>query len=308
MRKSVKILGRTVPVVVIALAVMGTGAFAALLTYYGTITATANVYQSILLDGKDINSGSLAVTDLISEPAPGGESFCFEHNLKNQMSVSGTVNFASDCGKDGNPDNCGGITKTYLENVPYSFSRNFCNFPGSLGVTVEDTGDALKWTYIYAASPTHTPKMTVAINYPIGYAITTFDDCSHDGWYYAPDGGAEVPFGPYSGGSYGGWVTTTAVGNVLTVEIKKSELGDSFHWHGYGNYNGNQVWIGGGTDSDCCVTYTYGYPYIEVNLKQALTPPVTLQSGETKYFSVCYGFAQAIAPGIYTITTNVVPQ
>ena len=119
--------------------------------------------------------------------------------------------------------------------------------PGDLNtvdVVVEDTGDGfLQWTYTYPDSPTHTPKMTVAIDYPNGFCITTFDDGSHDGWYYAPDGGSEVWFADYSGGAYGGWAETTASANELTVKIQKSVLGLSFLFHGYANVNGNQVWI-----------------------------------------------------------------
>ncbi len=142
-----------------------------------------------------------------------------------------------------------------LDGYSYSGSGAYNNESSSdLDVTVEDTGNGwLKWTYTYAASPTHTPKMSVAINYPNGYVITTFDDGSHDGWYYAPDGGAEVKLGEYVGydGSTAGykWVKTTASGNVLTVSIKKTALDDTFKWHGYANYNGQQVWIGIGPDN-----------------------------------------------------------
>jgi hypothetical protein len=87
--------------------------------------------------------------------------------------------------------------------------------------------------------------MTVAINYPNGFAITTFDDGSHDGWYYAPDTGTTVRFADYAGGTNGeGDVITSADGNVLIVKIKTSKIGDSpAIWHGYANVNGNQVWI-----------------------------------------------------------------
>jgi len=116
--------------------------------------------------------------------------------------------------------------------------------PYTVDVTVADTGDGwLQWTYTYSESPTHTPKMTVAINYPHGFAITTFDDGAHDGWYYAPDSGEEpTRFADYSGGTSSNWATT-ASGNVLTVKIKKSALGHTFKWHGYANVDGQQVWI-----------------------------------------------------------------
>lgn len=129
----------------------------------------------------------------------------------------------------------------------YSYSETWGTSPNTVDVVVEDTGDGwLQWTYTYPESPTHTPKMTVAINYPNGFAITTFDDGEHDGWYYAPDPDEEstrVRFADYSGGIYNNWAITTASDNVLTVKIKKSALGRTFMWHGYANVNGQQVWI-----------------------------------------------------------------
>jgi len=69
--------------------------------------------------------------------------------------------------------------------LPYSQSWGS---PNTVDVAVEDTGDGwLQWTYTYPVSPTHLPKMTVAIDYPNGFCITTSDDGSHDGWYYAAD-------------------------------------------------------------------------------------------------------------------------
>lgn len=314
MRNSIKILGKTLPVWAIVTIALAGVASATLLTYYGTITATANVQQSVLLDGQDI-TGTQA-TDTLSG-ALGGETFCYAHSLKNQASVPAKVNFAEACSGSLYPYDCDGVTTMYLTSLGYSFSQNFCNLPGSLGVTVQEqtVGDAkwLVWTYTFAETPTTLPKMTVAINYPSGYAITTFDDGSHNGWYYAPDGGAEVKFAEYIGGSYGGWVTTSvsgANGNVLTVSIKESALPDSFHWHGYGNYNGNQVWIGNtSAGANACDQglWTYGSPHFEVTLRDALSNPVTVQSGQTLAFSSCYSFEINIAPATYTVITSVNP-
>ena len=119
--------------------------------------------------------------------------------------------------------------------------------PNTVDVIIEDTGDGwLQWTYTYSDTPTHTPKMTVAIDYPNGFCITTLDDLS-GGWWYIPDpdiGTNRVQFTTdYAGGAYADWAVTSANGSVLTVRIKKSALGLSFMWHGYANVDGNQVWI-----------------------------------------------------------------
>ena len=278
-------------IVALVLLVATTLVSASLLTYFGQVTTTANVEQAVVIsaDGITWNNYNQPVTHIIPEVAPGGETFCFEQWIWNKASIPVSVSLAT--------NGYEGITTTYSIPATYSYSGNILG----VGITVEDTGDNwLLWTYTYDVSPTHTPKMTVSINYPTGFAITTGDDGSHDGWYYAPDVGSEVRFGDYAGASYGGWVVTTAVGNVLTVKILKSELGDSFHWHGYANYNGAQVWINGHLDGT-----GYGDLPFEVNFWQPVTAPFTLLSNQLLLFRICYSFDFHIAPGTYILTTTV---
>jgi hypothetical protein len=261
---------------------------AATISYFGQVKMTATVNQAVLLDGKDINSMPTKETATVA----GGESFCRYHYLTSQTSVPVQLQFVT----EGSPD-LNGITVTYRKSVVYSYSQDW----SGLHVTVEDTGDGwLKWTYTYAASPTHKPKMTVAINYPHGFCITTFDDSTHDGWYYAPDGGTESKFAEYSGGNYEDWVKTTASSNVLTVAIKKSALPDTFLWHGYANYNGQQVWI------EINTTTWLPTGYIALCGEQ-ITSPFTLQPGERLDFYICYKFADNIQGGIYDIYSTVKP-
>jgi hypothetical protein len=275
-------------IAVLAIALLVGVVSAATISYFGQVKMTATVTQAVLLDGTE--------TQPITETATvaGGESFCRYHWLTSQTSVPVNLKFET-WGPDLN-----GITVTYLKSAEYSYSKDD---PSGLHVTVVDTGDGwLKWTYIYAVSPTHTPKMSVAINYPHGFCITTFDDGTHDGWYYAPDGGTEVRFAGYSGGTYGGWVITTASGNVLTVAIKKSALPDTFLWHGYANYNGQQVWI------EINTTTTPWTPIGYVALcGEQITSPFTLQPGKRLDFYICYKFAENIQAGTYDIYSTVKP-
>ena len=281
-----------IAVMVIALASTLVSAY--LIPYFGQVQTTANVEQAVVIsaNGNTWNSYNTPLTYTIPEPAPGGETFCYTQWIWNRASIPVSVSFATNSYE--------GITTTYSKYVEttYSYSHNI----GGVLVTVADAGDSLLWTYTYAVAPTHTPKMTVSINYDTGFAITTFDDGAHDGWYYAPDGGAEVRIGDYAGASYGGWVVTTASGNVLTVKILKSELGDSFHWYGYANYNGLGVWINAGETGT-----GYGTPPFEVTLKswQPLTSPFTMQSDEKLLFRICYAFDLHIGPGSYVLTTTI---
>ena len=307
--RNFKLFGRSVPAIAIALLLIGGLASAALLTYYGMITATVDVQQSILLDGKAWPDSQ--VTDTISEAAPGGETFCFEHTLKNQMSVEGTVDFTDDCLTDieGYEHNCSGITKTYYEDVAYSYEHTISR----VVIKVEDLGNGwMKWTYTGDTTTRPEPKMTVAINYPNGFAITTFDDGSHSGWYYAPDVGSVVQFNTsYDSGSYEGWVETGRVVNndgskALWVEIKKSALKPSFVWHGYANFYNAQVWINPtSTTSGDGSTWVAGE--IDATIANTITSPLTIASRTTLPFEICYSFAENIYPGKYTITTGIVP-
>jgi len=119
--------------------------------------------------------------------------------------------------------------------------------PYTVDVTVADTGDGwLQWTYTYSENPTHTPKMTVAINYPSGFSITTFDS-DPTGWWYAPDGGTPVELGSSVAAS---WADAGGTDNVRWVKIKKSTLYGTFMWHGYANVDGAAVWIAIDTNVD----------------------------------------------------------
>ena len=276
-------------IAVLAMALLVGVVSAATISYFGQVQMTATVKQAILHDGKSY--GDMPILDTAT--VAGGESFCRYHWLTSQTSVPVQLQFVT----EGSPD-LNGITVTYQKSAGCSYSKDW----SGLHVTVKDTGDGwLKWTYTYAASPTHTPKMTVAINYPHGFAITTFDDGTHNGWYYAPDGGTESKFADYSGGTYQDWVITTASGNVLTVAIKKTALPGAFYWHGYANYNGQQVWI----EIDTTTWLPTGHIAL---CGDPITSPFMLQPGERLDFYICYNFAVDIYPYTYIITTTVKPS
>jgi len=285
--------GKTMLAVLIAVMFVSV-ATAALIPYFGQIKTTATVSsQAVQLGEEGIPIVWYSYNDPITHTIPDalpGETYCFKQWIRNSASVPVDVTFTNNDPIDES------IITTYSKPLVYSFDATIAG----VGVTVEDTGDWLLWTYTYDEVPTHTPKMTVAIDYPDGFAITTFDDGAHDGWYYAPDGGAEVRFADYAGGSYSDWVVTTASGNVLTVKILKSELGDSFHWHGYANYNGAQVWINGHFDGT-----GYGDLPFEVDLWQPLIIPFEMESDDILQFRICYAFDLHVREGSYTLITTV---
>jgi len=280
-------------IAILAIALLVGTASALLIPHFGLIKTIAEVDQAVLVDGKGYVD--MPIEDAIT--AVGGESVCRHHWLKSKTSVPVELQFETSF----SPTlTSGEITVTYLKPVEYSYAADIeVDGFGTLGVTVEDTGDGwLEWTYTYATNPTHTPKMTVAINYSNGFAITTFDDGTHDGWYYAVDGGATTRLGEYTG-VVTGWVETSASANVLTVSIKKSALPNEFLWHGYANYNGQQVWIE--------INTTTWVPTGEATILEPIDSPFTLGAGERIDFYICYSFAPLIKASTYTIYSTVKP-
>lgn len=287
---------RKVILAVCAILLTATLVSATLLPFFGQVNTTANVEQAIVIgDNTGWHNYNEPITYTIPEPAPGGETFCKEQWIWNKASIPVAVSLDTNV--------YAGITTTYSIPAVYSYSHDIAG----VNVTVVDTGDGwLQWTYTGDNTTREVPKMTVAINYPNGFAITTFDDGSHNGWYYAPDPDVEssrVLIGPYSGASWD-WVQAAASGHVMIVKILKSHLAgeecNGFKWHGYANFYNAQVWINAnGTGSG------YHIPQFVVNLWQQVTAPFTLQSHQQLQFRICYAFALNIGPGQYILTTTV---
>jgi len=247
------------------------GLVAATVGYYAMFSTTLVINQSITLDEDCTDSinafdGDIIVGDkcIITNNAPSLRELTFNNNAPT------------------------GIGVTYLKETDYSYSADIAG----VGVEVTDDGEWIQWVYTYADTPTHTPKMTVAINYPTGYAITTFDDGSHTGWYYAVDGETEIALDL-------DWVETDETINTRTVRIKKSALDNEFKWHGYANYNGNPVWINSGEDGT-----GYSEPIFEVTIREELTNPYNLSASSELVIRPVYEIAPGVI-GTYVINTTI---
>jgi len=263
---------------------------AAILTIYASMTVTANVEQSVVLDG--VNS----VSDNIAETYIGGQTFCFDHELENRASVSAPIELTTSYSPDGV-----GITTSYFKNVEYSYSKVW-TANGDVLVTVEDTGDGwLEWTYVATTPATSgTLKMTVEIDNPTGFGITTFDDGSHDGWYYY-NSSETVRISDYDGANkISGYefVETSFVPDGLRVRIKKTALPNTFMWQGFANFHLASNWIELDDSGSPWV------PTASATIVEEFTE-MTIPSKTVVPFKSCYEFDIAIATNNYTITTDV---
>jgi len=110
--KKINAFGKSIPVIAVVLMLLTTGiAGAALLNYYGTITGTVVVKQSVLLDGKDYWTPITYSGDIV-----GASTIVSAHTLRNQAEVPATVKLVtshSATDPSGNGMNSNGVTTTY---------------------------------------------------------------------------------------------------------------------------------------------------------------------------------------------------
>jgi hypothetical protein len=279
------------------------------ISYFGQIQMIATVKQAVLLDGKDIRE--MPITDSLD--AAGGEIVCKFHWLESQTSVPVNLAFVTDITYDG------GITVTYWKILGYKFDE-----PVSWArVTVEDKGEAVEWTIdLDENSPNlNNPVAGVVVIIGIGSNIK-FQIHNNDGI------DPHYPYGTWLISYYeNGWHTgspdyknyplpdgITATGNrsksenqqmIFTVAISKKYLDmREFKW---------AVYFKGGSGGR--TFYPSAFSWYDTNtnnmatatLLEQITSSFTLAPGERLDFIICYEFAVDIYPGIYTITTEVVP-
>ena len=209
---------------------------AAIITYYGQINQTVNVQQAVVLTCPDDNCDE-TITGF-----SGDTLMSKVYTLDNNADSSREVELVST--KTGIAPT--EVTTSYLKEIEYIYSKTWPQ-NGDVLVEVKDTNDGwLQWTYTAITPATSGKlKMTVEINNPTGFGITTFDDGSHDGWYYYDTEGI-VRISNYDGSNkVSGYefVETNINADNLVVRIKKSSLPNTFKWQGFANFHLASNWI-----------------------------------------------------------------
>jgi len=278
---------------ILALALVTAG----LLTYYGQIQQKVNVEQAVIIEGCVDN---VCEEDVVNGWT--GDTFSSEvYTLKNLADSPRIVTLTTEYPTGDALE----VDTSYLGEVEYSYSETWSE-NGDVLVTVVDTDDGwLEWTYTAIDPATTKLKMTVEINFPTGFGITTFDDGSHDGWYYYDSSGV-VRISDYDGTSkipgYD-WVETSYDADSMTVRIKKSSLPNTFKWHGFANFHRASNWINAPTGSSCepeeeCASAT---------IMESLTLPITLDADSSIDF-VIVNEINELSDGVSgLITTEVLP-
>mgnify|MGYP000014571453 CR=1 FL=1 len=164
--KKINIFGRQISAVLLGLILMAALASAGLLSYYGMITGTATVKQSVKLseDGTTWlectggNYDNCKITYSIQSVA-GNVTVKGPYHLKNDAPVPAKINFTTECAASTAGNNCDGITTTY-QLVTTLFGKR---------------GGTAEWTDAEAENGSYSVKMTIpsipANTYNIGALV-----------------------------------------------------------------------------------------------------------------------------------------
>ncbi len=284
-------------------------ASAALLTYYGVLKGKAEVWQSVLVNGKGIKTGSLEITyDIGDSPAIAGNTYTSLNTLENRADVPAKVKFVTtQCVADSNA--CSwtghdedGITTTYLMGTE---GINFDNENLYMSFDVEESEETFLLVYmdtkeggtIYDYGNTGTE---IRADYMI--VDPAANDNLFGGWYLGKwlreeeddyEGWSE-PFSekPQYWICEGFEATETRTDGVTHYEFKIPLECIEFD-AGYGLSLLQQTGAEVGSWSDA--------------LEKIPDGGITLQPKETMGFAIVNEFAIDLKPDTYTIITNVVP-
>jgi hypothetical protein len=292
MSKKVKFFGRSIPAVAIALIAIAALASAGLLSYYGMITGTATVSQSVLVDGYDITHGT------ITEPfsVKGGETKETSHTITDQSSQAALVKLDSVI--TSGPYGGDGVRITY----GFTLSSLNSTTPGE-EVDVLRMPVGMTWSELINVS--YTFRMTSAENkncnnpFVVLY-IDSDNDGKVDGMYSTPQT-TEVTCDVEATKT---WVKSDffkVYGTDVTGDTRILSVGIDVGWQGSAETNPGaqttklkEVKINGNLISK---------PGIVVVIGGTNNPAPT----RTLDFSIIYDFALEIYPGTYTIETKVIP-
>lgn len=317
MEKQTK-LKKTLVIAMVSLLVIGLTT-AAVLTYYGKVTAIVDVHQSILLDNQDYMA---EITDEITEPAPGGEEFCFKHWLKNQMSVEGEVELETFYEPDGE-----GIETTYYT-MPSTTTLILENKDSSWDVIVDSRQAELIFDVVNTEFNYELEVM--GMDAETEYALIYYADKPdrYVSWGGDNPGKLIDTFITDVNGDYSGSNSIELDMNLPTEPDANINEYDYCVSDGYAHCYGAKIWIVPVSDySEPALTAwnpsdylfeTDMITYFDCNIDELTSnypmnygmsvSEIALESGEEKPFFICYDFAKDIEPKIYTITTEVQPK
>jgi len=317
-----KDMKRTTVIIAALLTIFAVTASATLLQYYGRITGTVNVKQSVVF-----SDGTTEKTYSFEGDAVAGNTYMDTFRIKNRANVPATVKFVDTVNGKDEED---GITTTYWKQEGYRDTKTTPDGCGSIPatITVEDLGEAVKWTINMDESNEAFSNGHAAVGLIIGVGDRIlFQVHSNDGTCSAYGWGTWL-YSPYDS-TGGGWHTgepewntpvdemadINAVGArdltdnpdlIFEITIGKKLLHPGeFKWamalmgRTSDTYSpGDFSW----TDSDTSHFHT---ATLGTEIQEGET--FTIGAGETVTFVIVNEFDIALRPATYTITTYLEP-
>jgi hypothetical protein len=274
---------------------------ATLLQYYGKVSTTANVKQSIVFDSKEDNS---AIAHTISE-IYGGCSACYKEIIKNRGCIDGNVEFKTEFSS-----NSDGVTATIYK-VPDLITLKLNNKADPSWAEID--GDGIEGTLTFDPdSPT--------FDYTLD-AKGLLANTSYSLIYYGDPWAGNHP------GAYIATVTTDASGNIV-AKTGSQNINTNIPSSPDQNYvakTGGKIWLVLSADYDGSKMIAWNMPsYLFENKLVVYTdcdltidswmapllgsPVTTLTVPANGHVDLlfCYQFAINIAPDTYTMSTKAV--
>lgn len=302
-------------------------ASAALLDYYNTVTVNANVEQSVLIDGKDINDPINKDFDAV-----GGGTYYFKHDIENNAPIEATVLFDTTYSPE--------LTDEEITTTVYNLTPTT--------TLILENKDPSDWSIIEDGTQATLTFDTVATNFNYEFNATGLEsEIDYSLIYYADFDERFNKWGGHNPGAFIAEFTTNADGDIAetTGSINLAmNLPTPPDWNigpeadytqsdGYEHANGAKIWL---VPSDCydegaCKVTTWSPTrflfetdliiYLDCNkavedevaeiiveqYAEDVTGNLVIDPGEKIPLLFCYEFAIDIYPWIYKITTKVVP-
>ena len=317
--RSARLFGKSIPLLAIVAIVMSAGMVgAALLSYYGRITGTVGVQQSVLVDGGDylqINTyggGTVA-----------GNTIRDLHTLLNQADVPVDVAFETAQSGDGTPDNnVVGITTTYTTTVTESSSyadySDDARIMVSLAVGDMTVSEFLALPLEYTVNVTSNPLFAPNICFWITDGSNTY---VVEAWGkdWTGTGLHTVTIQDFFSGAMGYEVTVDTDYGQLN-RISNVRPGTYAQWQGtgitefiadYGTWTILSAQVraqAGAAGGQVIRPVQFKAAGITIDIPDSYSiTSLTLQPGEMLNFYIVNKFNAALIPKTYTITTTVVP-
>lgn len=290
---------------------------ATILTYFGVVTGTANVNQSITIDGNGYDVATTWESDLVA-----GKTLVHKHMLSNNAEKDIDVNI-------GTYGVASGVVTNNYEILGYYYEEDLDSVAPAK-ITVIDLGESVAWHIDFDETDPAFNNGHAQVALMIGQdGEIQYQIHSNDGTVSSYPFGTWL-FSPYdttldSGCAWNGWHTSCynipvsdfnsiiSIGErdivdnpdaVYQITVDKGMLdSEEFEWMLYlgGNSGTFLNTAAGWSDNDTSHYYT-------ATIGEKIVNPLNVRLKSDVDILVEHEFDAALAPGTYTLTTEVVPN